>query len=121
MENGFDNLQFEELLMDSDVRYYLKASPFEAGERSKLDTALTEDYYYEHLYAHSQRAEEKMEEILTKIRRDDVHNFILAGYKGCGKSTFVRYFLRKMNIRNRIVNLDDYWDTDKGIKNNLVG
>lgn len=120
MENGFENLQFEELLMDSDVRYYLKASPFEAGERSKLDTALTEDYYYEHLYAHSQRAEEKMEEILTKIRRDDVHNFILAGYKGCGKSTFVRYFLRKMNIRNRIVNLDDYWDPDKGIKNNLV-
>lgn len=120
MENGFENLQFEELLMDSDVRYYLKASPFEAGERSKLDTALTEDYYYEHLYAHSQRAEEKMEEILTKIRRDDVHNFILAGYKGCGKSTFVRYFLRKMNIRNRIVNLDDYWDPEKGIKNNLV-
>lgn len=120
MENVFDNLQFEELLMDSDVRYYLKASPFEAGERSKLDTALTEDYYYEHLYAHSNRAEEKMEDILKKIRSDGVHNFILAGYKGCGKSTFVRYFLRKMDIRHRIINLDDYWDPDKGIKNNLV-
>lgn len=120
MSKEFNNLQFEELLMNSDVRYYLKASPFEAGERNKLDNALTEDYYYEHLYAHSNKAEKKIEDILEKIRMDDVHNFILTGYKGCGKSTFVRYFLRKLNVRNRIINLDDYWDPDKGIKNNLV-
>lgn len=120
MSKEFTNMQFEELLMNSNVRYYLKASPFEAGERSKLDNALTEDYYYEHLYAHSDKAEKKIEDILEKIHMDDVHNFIITGYKGCGKSTFVRYFLRKMDIRNRIINLDDYWDPDKGIKNNLV-
>lgn len=120
MDIRYDNVQFEELLMDSDVRYYLKASPLEAGERSRLDNALTEDYYYEHLYAHSNEAETVIEDILTKIRRDDVHNFILAGYKGCGKSTFVRYFLKKTDIRHRIINLDDHWEPDKGIINNLV-
>lgn len=52
-ENGFETLQFEELLMDSDVRDYSKDSPFEAGERSKLDIVLIEDYFYEHLYAYS--------------------------------------------------------------------
>lgn len=106
--------------MDSDVRYYLKASPLEAGERSRLDNALTEDYYFKHLYAHSDEAEKKINEILNKIKRENVHNFILAGYKGCGKSTFVRYFLRKLKIRNRIINFDDNWDPDMGIINNLV-
>lgn len=120
MDERHDDLQFEELLMDSDIRYYLKASPLEAGERSRLDNALTEDYYYEHLYAHSDNAEAKIEDILTKIRKDNIHNFILAGYKGCGKSTFVRYFLKKMDIRHRIINLDDYWEPDKGIINNLA-
>lgn len=120
MDKGHDNLQFEELLMDSNVRYYLKASPLEAGERSLLDNALTEDYYYDHLYAHSNEAEAKIEDILMKIHRDDVHNFIFAGYKGCGKSTFVRYFLKKIDIRNHIINLDDHWEPDKGIINNLA-
>lgn len=120
MDRENDNLLFEELLMNSDVRYYLKASPLEAGERSRLDNALTEDYYYEHLYAHSNEAEMKIEDIMNKIRKDDVHNFILAGYKGCGKSTFVRYFLRKMDIRHRIINLDDHWEPDKGIIDNLA-
>lgn len=120
MDKEYDNLMFEELLMNSDVRYYLKASPLEAGERSQLDNALSEDYYYEHLYAHSNEAELKMEDIITRIRQDDVHNFILAGYKGCGKSTFVRYFLREMDIRHRIINLDDHWEPDKGIIDNLA-
>lgn len=114
------NSNFEELLMGSDIRYYLKASPFEAGERSRLDNALTEDYYYKHLYAHSEEAEEKIEDILTKIHRDNIHNYIFAGYKGCGKTTFVRYFLKRLDIRYRIINLDDNWEPDKGIINNLV-
>lgn len=109
INNRNDISEFEELLMNSDVRYYLKASPFEAGERSRLDNALTEDYYFDHLYAHSEEAEKKIEEILMKIHRDDVHNYILAGYKGCGKSTFIRYFLRKLDIRYRIINLDDHY------------
>ena len=46
INNRNDISEFEELLMNSDVRYYLKASPFEAGERSRLDNALTEDYYW---------------------------------------------------------------------------
>lgn len=67
MQNRSEKLEFEELLMESNLRYYLKASPLEAGERSCLDTALTEDYYFEHLYAHSDKAEEKIQDILSKI------------------------------------------------------
>lgn len=120
MQNRSEKLEFEELLMESNLRYYLKASPLEAGERSCLDTALTEDYYFEHLYAHSDKAEEKIQDILSKIQQDGIHNYILAGYKGCGKSTFVRYFLNKIELRYRIINLDDHWEPDRGIINNLA-
>lgn len=120
MNTRNEKLEFEELLMETNLRYYLKASPFEAGERSGLDTALTEDYYFEHLYANSDEAEEKIKDILSKIRQDGIHNYILAGYKGCGKSTFVRYFLKKIDLRYRIINLDDHWEPDKGIINNLA-
>lgn len=120
MKDRYDNNKFEELLMDCDIQQYLKASPLEAGERSRLDDALTEDYYFEHLYAHSEEAENKIKDILHKIHRENIHNFILAGYKGCGKSTFVRYFIRKMDIRNRIINFDENWEPDIGVIHNLA-
>lgn len=111
---------FEQMLGNIDVRMFLKASPLESGERSKLDKVLSNDLYYESLYAHSEDAEKLIEEIKEKIDSEDTHNFILSGYKGCGKSTFVGYFLRKIDARSLIINFDDYWEPREGIYHNIV-
>ena len=50
---------FEQMLENIDVKIFLKASPLESGERSKLDKVLSNDMYYESLYAHSDRSEER--------------------------------------------------------------
>lgn len=76
--------------------------------------------YYESLYAHSEKAEQLIEQIREKMITEDTHNFILSGYKGCGKSTFVGYFLRKIDARNLVINFDDYWEPREGIYHNIV-
>ena len=111
---------FKQMLGNIDVRMFLKASPLESGERSKLDKVLSEDMYYDALYAHSEEAERLIEEIKEKIDSEDTRNFILSGYKGCGKSTFVGYFLRKIDARSLVINFDDYWEPREGIYHNIV-
>ncbi|MDO4327638.1 MAG: hypothetical protein Q4E24_16710 [bacterium] len=111
---------FEQMLGKIDVRMFLKASPLESGERSKLDKVLSADMYYDALYAHSEDAETLIEEIEEKIDSEDTHNFILSGYKGCGKSTFIGYFLRKIDTRSLVINFDDYWKPREGIYHNIV-
>lgn len=111
---------FENMLENIDTRIYLKASPLESGERSKLDKALTLDMYYKFLYANSKAADDLVEEIKNKIIAEDTHNFILSGYKGCGKSTFVGYFLRQIEARNLLINCDAYWEPREGIYHNIV-
>lgn len=111
---------FEQMLGNIDVRMFLKASPLESGERSKLDKVLSNDMYYDSLYAHSEGAEQLINEIKEKIISEDTHNFILSGYKGCGKSTFIGYFLRNIDARHLVINFDDYWEPREGIYHNIV-
>jgi len=111
---------FEQMLENIDVKIFLKASPLESGERSKLDKVLSNDMYYESLYAHSDKAEKLIKEIKEKMTAEDTHNFILSGYKGCGKSTFVGYFLRNVDARSLVINFDDYWEPREGIYHNIV-
>ncbi len=120
MEENKLRKAFEQMLGNIDAKIFLKASPLESGERSKLDKVLSEDMYYECLYAHSNEAEKLIKEIKDKIISEDTHNFILSGYKGCGKSTFVRYFLRNINARSLIINFDDYWEPREGIYHNIA-
>lgn len=115
-----NNIDFEELVMQSDVRHFLKASPVETGMRSSMDCALTEEYYFDHIYAHTQEADKIIESIEEKAAKEDMHNFILSGYKGCGKSTFVRYFLRSRNLRNLTINIDKNVEPDIGIIHNMA-
>lgn len=110
----------EEMMRINDVRVYLKASPHESGERTALDKRLSKDLYYNSFYANSYEADALIAEINEKIATDDTHNFILSGYKGCGKSTFVGYFLRNADARNLTINFDVHWDPDEGIVENIV-
>lgn len=121
MMNSFEKRKaFEQMLENIDTRMFLKASPLESGERSKLDKVLSYDMYYNSLYAHSKEADKLIEQIKEKMVAEDTHNFILSGYKGCGKSTFVRYFLRKADARTLLINFDNHWEPQEGIYHNIV-
>lgn len=120
MDNAEMRKAFEDMLKNIDIRMFLKASPLESGERSKLDKVLSYEMYYDSLYANSKEADALIEEIKNKIEAEDTHNFILSGYKGCGKSTFVGYFLRKVDARNLVIRFDDHWEPREGILQNIV-
>ena len=112
--------EFEQMLGDIDVRMFLKASPHASGERSKLDKSLSSDMFYNSLYANSEKADDLIAEIQKKIIAEDTHNFILSGYKGCGKSTFIGYFLRNIDARSLVIKFDDHWEPSEGIYQNIV-
>lgn len=65
MENNNVERKFVQMLENIDVRMFLKASPLESGERSKLDKVLSNEMYYSTLYANSNAADEKCKELLT--------------------------------------------------------
>lgn len=111
---------FEQMLENIDSRMFLKASPLESGERSKLDKCLSETMYYDLLYANSKKADDLVAEIKQKIIAEDTHNFIFSGYKGCGKSTFVGYLLRHINVRSLVIKFDEHWEPKEGIIQNIV-
>ena len=67
MNNEEMRKAFDQMLENIDVRMYLKASPLESGERSKLDKVLSYDMYYDSLYAHSREADKLINEIKEKI------------------------------------------------------
>lgn len=120
MKNFEMRKAFEQMLENVDVSMFLKASPLESGERSKLDKVLSNDMYYNYLYANSKNADDLIAEIKKKIVTEDTHNFILSGYKGCGKSTFVGYFLRNIESRSLVIKFDDHWEPREGIYQNIV-
>ena len=66
---------FEQMLENIDSRMFLKASPLESGERSKLDKCLSETMYYDSLYANSKEADDLVAEIKQKIIAEDTKLF----------------------------------------------
>lgn len=117
--NGKDQ-KFDSEILKCSSRMYLEASPLNSGQRSKLDKCLTEDKFYNHLYANSIKADKLVSHIEKEINLNDTHNFILTGYKGCGKSTFIGYYLRQSKTRSRIIRFDDGWEPEVGIKYNIA-
>lgn len=113
-------LDIGELVENSNAISYLKASPMESGERSALDKALTEDYFYEYFYVHSEKSETRIKQVKKQILRNDIDGLVLSGSRGCGKSTFINFFLRQAKISNIMINFDDNWEPDVGIKKNII-
>lgn len=109
-----------ELVENSSVINYIKASPLESGLRSRLDKVLTEDYFYSNFYAHSEKAESRIKQLKKQISYNDTDMVILSGNRGCGKSTFMKYFLRQTGFSNILINFGDNWEPDVGIKKNIV-
>ena len=99
---------------------FLKASPFSSGQRSSLDVTMTSDFFFKHLYFHSQKAEKYLADICQRIDQELSKNIILYGYQGCGKTTFVHYMLQRLNCRSVLINFDAYVDKGNEIKHELV-
>ena len=113
------NKMIEEISM----RVFLKATPYASGYRTDLDIEMTPEFFFNHLYNHSKKAEEYISNIWDRMTRDMRKNIILYGYQGCGKTTFVHYMLRefeKRGYRNLLFNFDAYVDKGNEIKHELV-
>lgn len=108
------------LIESTTMDVFLKASPFSSGQRSRLDFTMTADFFFEHLYCHSPKAEQYLADICRRIDRESSKNIILYGYQGCGKTTFVHYMLQKLNCRSVLINFDAYVDNGNEIKHELV-
>lgn len=123
MENEKDltaEINLGEVVKNTSVINYIKASPLETGLRSRLDKILTEDYFYSNFYAHSEKAESHMKQLKKQISYNDADIVILSGNRGCGKTTFMNYFLRQTGFSNILIDFGDNWEPDVGIKKNIV-
>ena len=120
MSNEERKRVFDDMLKEISLRIFLKATPYASGERSILDKILNPDIYYEHLYAHSKKAQELFEEIIARIKKNNTRNIIFSGYQGCGKTTFTYNFLRNCGFRSLVLNFDDFVEEGKEIKHKLV-
>ncbi len=113
-------MEFDTVLECTSLKNYLKASAYASGERSPLEKKLSGDMYYQFLYADSEEADTYANDLMNRIQYDDARNIVLSGYKGCGKTTFIHYLIRKMKMRRIVLNFDIVVDYGAEIKTVLV-
>lgn len=112
--------EFDQVLSITSLKNYLKASAYASGERTTLEKSLKGSTYYKYLYAHSNEAEDYICDLPRRILHDDARNIVLSGYKGCGKTTFVHYLVRKLYMRHLLLNFDSMVDYGSEIKSVVV-
>lgn len=109
-----------EMIKNNSMRVFLKATPYASGNKSDLESGMDDNFFYNHLYSHSSKAEEYLNKIWDRITKDMRRNIILYGYQGCGKTTFVHYMLRRFSCRSLLINFDAYVDNGNEIKHELA-
>lgn len=109
-----------EMIKNISMRVFLKATPYASGNKSDLESGMDDNFFYNHLYSHSSKAEEYLNKIWDRITKDMRRNIILYGYQGCGKTTFVHYMLRRFSCRSLLINFDAYVDNGNEIKHELA-
>lgn len=121
MEEKFNKEELENHMNKITLEKYILATPFSTGDqKSSFDRILNEKIFFEHLYFNSEKADNLLRDINRNIEYG-YNNIILSGYKGCGKTTFVNYFINKNKLsRNRIINFDNYVEKDNDIKSTLL-
>lgn len=111
---------FDRTLLNATLKTYLRASAYASGERSIIEKSLTEDIYYKYFYASSAAAEEYERDIINRIESDNARNIVLSGYKGCGKTTFIHYLIKKLKTRTLLLNFDEIVDFGAEAKTTLI-
>lgn len=85
-------------LQTASLKEYLRADPQQAGEKTALSREMTLPFFFKYFYCHNESADEFINIINYHINAEYKRNIVLYGYEGCGKTTFIHYWMRKKNI-----------------------
>ncbi len=100
---------------------FILATPFATSDqKTSFDRKLNTQSFFDLLYLNTVKAELLIKDINENVDYG-YNNVILSGYKGCGKTTFVNYFVNKKDkARYRLINFDHYVDKDHDIKSTVL-
>ena len=100
--------------------HLLQATPYTKETRNNFDCTLTKQIFFDNLYTERSRKPEFIAENnlfdnrIEQIRKDIYNRFSkvsmihLAGYAGCGKTTYIHHFLWLLRDEVRIYDVIDY-------------
>ena len=83
---------------DSDLERFLLCTPHSSSGSYSYDAALSEAFFYKHLYVYSDTGASIVDEISDILMTNRRKSIFILGNKGCGKTTFL-YSLRKSLLK----------------------
>lgn len=113
--------EFDLLLQEASLKDYLKADPQQAGEKTKLSRVMTNDFFFKFFYWDNKMVDNRIEEYRYNIKANFKRNIVLHGYEGCGKSTFINYWMKKDGNRHVVLEFDKYIKTGDELRATIVG
>lgn len=114
MNNFYEDIKINE------CEHLLQATPYTKETRNNFDGNLTKNMFFQNLYAERSRKPEFASENdlfdarIEQIRKDIYNKFgkvsiiNIAGYAGCGKTTYIHHFLWLMRDEVGIYDIIDY-------------
>lgn len=112
--------KFYEDIKINECEHLLQATPYTKETRNNFDGNLTKNIFFQHLYTERSRKSEFAAENdlfdnrIEQIRKDIYNKFgkvsiiNIAGYAGCGKTTYIHHFLWSMRDEIGIYDVIDY-------------
>lgn len=113
--------EFDMQLCKARLKDYLKADPQQAGERTKLSRVMTLSFFFKYFYCEDSNADKLIDEFKYNINEEHQRNIILHGYEGCGKTTFMNYWMNKDSVRHLVIQFDKYIQNVDAIKGTIIG
>lgn len=122
-EESLENTKekFDLLLQKVNLKEYLKADPQQAGEKSELAHAMTYDFFFRYFCWTDNNTDKLIEDYKYKIEHESKKNVVLHGYEGCGKTTFINYWMAKENNRHIVLEFDRYIRSGDELLATIVG
>jgi hypothetical protein len=99
------------------LRDFLQATFYSVDPSLTLGGKLTEDEYLDCFCAKTSDGEQIKKEIFSALK-DKQQVFLITGYKGCGKTTFIHYCLR--DYKTTFVDFDRIYHTKDTVKSKLI-
>ncbi len=113
--------KFDSILQKVSLKEYLKADPQQAGEKSELTHAMTYDFFLKNFCWTDNSIDKLIEDYRYKIEHENKKNVVLHGYEGCGKTTFINYWMNKENNRHVVLEFDKYIRNGDELLATIVG
>lgn len=113
--------KFDLLLQKASLKEYLKADPQQAGEKSELARVMTYDFFFKSFCWTDKNIDKLIEDYKYKIKHESKKNVVLHGYEGCGKTTFINYWMAKENNRHVVLEFDRYIRNGDELLATIVG